>query len=265
MCLIVFAWKAHPRYPLILATNRDEYHERPSAPLSYWDDAPEVLGGRDIEKGGSWLAANVDGRWAAVTNFRDGHPSAAPTLSRGDLVRNYVSSRQMAANYATTLEGSIPNYPGCNLLFAEPDALYYASNRHGSSNRRSRIETVSTGVHSLSNHLLDTPWPKVERSKHRMQSLLEANGDTITQNLFDFLSDRTEAVDADLPSTGIPADWERTLSAPFIVAGKYGTRASTVVLMDNEGVVQMHEREFSVGGIEIGRRSFSFKTAEEPA
>lgn len=257
MCLIVFAWKSHPRYPLMLAANRDEFHERRSAPLDYWEDMPDVLGGRDIEKGGSWLATNVDGRWAAVTNYRGGSPLCSSSLSRGHLVKDYFASDKAAKDYAATVEKSIPEYPGCNLLIAEAEALYYASNRY-KSEPRSRIEEVAPGIHGLSNHLLDTPWPKVERCKRHMQTLLDTDGDTITRSLFELLAERTLAEDPDLPSTGISLERERLLSAPFIVAGKYGTRASTVVLMDNEGTVQMHERGFGVGGTETSHRSFSF-------
>ncbi len=260
MCLIVFAWKVHPRFPLVLATNRDEFHERRSAPLAYWEGMTDVLGGRDMEKGGSWLATNIDGRWAAVTNFRDGSPPAATSLSRGDLVRDYVTSGQTSKDYAAAVAKSIAKFPGCNLLIAGPDGLYYVSNRH-ESGQRSRTAEVAPGIHGVSNHLLDTPWPKVERCKQRLQTLLDSDGNTITRSLFELLADRNVAGDSDLPSTGISVERERVLSAPFIVADKYGTRASTVVLMDNEGTVQMHERGFGIGGAELGHRSFSFNTA----
>jgi len=260
MCLIVLAWKTHPRFPLVLATNRDEFHGRPSASLNYWEDKPDVLGGRDNEKGGSWLAANIDGRWAAVTNFRDGRPPSSASRSRGDLVKDYVASNQTANIYASAIQESISDYSGCNLLFAGHDTLFYASNRH-ESDPRSRIQEVPPGIHGLSNHLLNTPWPKVERCKRHVQTLLKADDDTITQSLFELLSDRNLASDPDLPSTGISIDRERALSAPFIVAGEYGTRASTVVLMDMDGRVQMHERSFGADGVETGHRSFSFCTA----
>lgn len=262
MCLIVFAWNAHPQYPLVLATNRDEFHGRRSAPLGYWEGMTDVLGGRDIEKGGSWLATNIDGRWAAVTNFRDGNPHAATSRSRGDLVRDYVTSGQTAQDYAAEVEKTIADFPGCNLLIAGPDGLYYASNRY-ESGQRSRALEVAPGVHGLSNHLLDTPWPKVERCKRRLQTLLDSDGDTITRSLFELLADRNVAGDSDLPSTGVSVERERMLSAPFIVADKYGTRASTVVLMDKEGTVQMHERGFGVGGAELAHRSFSFNTVDK--
>jgi uncharacterized protein with NRDE domain len=260
MCLIVLAWKIHPRYPLILATNRDEFYERSSAPLDYWEGTTNVLGGRDIEKGGSWLATNVDGRWAAVTNFRDGNLSSPPSLSRGHLVKNFVASNQSAKRYAANVEESLSEYPGCNLLFAGADELFYASNRH-ESEPRSRMEKVTPGIHGLSNHLLNTPWPKVERCKQHMGRLLDSDGDTITRSLIDLLADRSVADDADLPSTGVSFERERMLSAPFIVAESYGTRASTVLLIDAEGAVQMHERRFGAGGCEIGQRSFSFNTS----
>ena len=258
MCLIVLAWKAHPRYPLVLATNRDELHERHSAPLDYWEDRTNVLGGRDMEKGGSWLATNVDGRWAAVTNYRDGSPSSAPAPSRGHLVSDYVSSDQRVAAYAADVEESLSEYSGCNLLISGPEGLFYASNRH-ESGPRSRIETVTPGIHGLSNHLLDTPWPKVERCKQHMETLLDSDDEAITRSLFELLADRSIAHDSDLPSTGVSLERERVLSAPFIVADTYGTRASTVLLIDNQGAAQMHERGFDADGAEIGQRSFSFK------
>jgi uncharacterized protein with NRDE domain len=260
MCLIALAWKAHPDYPLILATNRDEFHERPTALLDYWNDIPDVLGGRDSEKGGTWLATNVDARWAAVTNFRDGIQPSSLSRSRGHLVRDYVASNLEPNDYAVTVEASISEYPGFNLLIGGPDELYYVSN-YSEAGPCSNIQPVSPGVHSLSNHLLDTPWPKVERCKQHMQLLLDSDSDTITRSLFELLADRTLAADPDLPSTGVSLDRERMLSASFIVAENYGTRASTVILMDKTGSVQMHERAFGAGGVEMGQRSFSFKAA----
>ena len=257
MCLIVLAWKAHPRYPLILATNRDEFHARRSAPLRYWEGSTDVLGGRDMEKGGSWLAANVDGRWAAVTNFRDGRLPSASSRSRGHLVSDYVTSNLPARTYAANVETSLADYPGCNLLIAGRGELYYASNSYDSE-PYTRTQIVAPGIHGLSNHLLNTPWPKVQRCKQHMQSLLDADADIIAQSLFDLLADRTVANDTDLPSTGVPVERERTLSAPFIVADGYGTRASTVLLIDDQGTARMHERAFGAGGTEIGQQSFLF-------
>ncbi len=257
MCLIVLAWKTHRRYPLVLATNRDELHARPSTSLGYWRDKPDVLGGRDVEKGGTWLATNTDGRWAAVTNFRDGDPVSAPSRSRGHLVKSFVGSDLPAERYAASIEQSLPEYAGCNLLIGGSEGLFYASNRHESA-PSSRIQTVAPGIHGLSNHLLDTPWPKVERCKQHMETLLDSEGEAITHSLFELLADRSLANDSELPSTGVSLEREHALSAPLIVADSYGTRASTVLLMDNEGTIEMHERVFGANGAESGRCSFSF-------
>ena len=258
MCLIVFAWKVHPAWPLVLAANRDEFLARPSLPLDYWEDMPDVLGGRDAEKGGSWLATHVDGRWAAVTNFRDGRPSSTSSLSRGHLVLNYVSSRDLAEEYAGHVSPPLADYPGCNLLVADADSLLFASNRW-SGRHPVNVEAVSPGIHGLSNHSLNTPWPKVERTKRTMQRLLTANSETLADSLFDLLADRSPARDQELPATGVPHEWERVLSAPFIVSDGYGTRASTVLLMDNDGNVAVEERSFGSGGVELAHRTFTFK------
>jgi len=258
MCLIVFAWKAHPAYSLVLAANRDEFFDRPSTPLDYWDDMPGVLGGRDLQKGGSWLAANVDGRWAAVTNFRDGRAASPSSLSRGQLVLNYVASGEQAEDYALNVMRPLTDYPGCNLLIGDADSLFFVSNRNQTHSRETAA-AVAPGFHGLSNHLLDTPWPKVQRCKRTMQRLLDSDSSALGDRLFELLADRTPADDDELPSTGVPHEWERTLSAPFIVADGYGTRASTVVLMDHDGTVAVHERSFGAGGIEIARRVVTFK------
>lgn len=260
MCLIVFAWQAHPRYPLVLAANRDEYFSRPTRALHYWDDLPNVLGGRDLEKGGGWCAAHTDGRWAAVTNFRDG---AAPQLSapsRGDLVRNYMASDKRAREYVDQVIGTLTDYPGCNLLVGDDRALYFVTNRAQGINR-AQARPVRAGLHGLSNDSLDTPWPKVERSKSRMERMLASQPDQLIDALFDILADRSTADEDALPSTGIPIEWEKRLSAPFIVAGDYGTRASTVMVVANDGEVSVQERTFGSGGVELTRRAFSFGTA----
>lgn len=261
MCLIVFAWKAHPVFPLVLAANRDEYFNRPSLPLAYWDDLPDVLGGRDIEKGGSWLATHTDGRWAAVTNFREGASPAASVLSRGHLVKNYVASGERARDYVSQVTGPLADYPGCNLLVGDNDALFFVSNRvHGL--HRAEVQLVSEGVHGLSNHSLDTPWPKVARSKQILQQALAFDEKALVEELFNLLADRKPANEDALPSTGVPLEWERRLSAPFIVSENYGTRASTVVLMDIAGNVSVRERSFGSGGTELTRRAFTFNRSE---
>ena len=257
MCLIVFGWEAHPRYSLVVAGNRDEFFARPSAALSYWDDYPGVVGGRDVEKGGSWLASNVDGRWAAVTNFRDGQPAEPTTLSRGHLVSNYVTSTTPANRYADEISGPLPRYPGCNLLFGDSDTLYYLSNR-SARDPVAVPEPLSPGVYGLSNHLLDTPWPKVERTRKAVRELLDSDQDEIAEDLFKILADRDAARDDELPETGVSRERERMLSAPFIVSEAYGTRASTVLLAGTDGKTIMQERTFGSGGIELERKIMTF-------
>lgn len=261
MCLIVFAWKAHRVYPLVLAANRDEYFSRPSLPLGYWDDMPDVLGGRDIEKGGSWFATHADGRWAAVTNFREGTAPAPSNLSRGHLVMNYVASDERAQDYVRQISGPLVDYPGCNLLVGDNDALFFLSNR-SQGLHRTEAQLVPAGVHGLSNHSLDTPWPKVERTKLALEQLLVSDQKQLSEELFSLLADRGQANEDALPSTGVPLEWERKLSAPFIVSDNYGTRASTVVLVDNQGNVSVEERSFGRGGSELSRCAFSFSSGK---
>lgn len=259
MCLIVVAWKAHPRYSLVLAANRDEFLDRPSSPLHYWEDNPDVLGGRDVEKGGSWLAANLDGRWAAVTNFRDGAPLVPSSLSRGHLVAGFVTSQASAPAYASEISQPLSEYPGCNLFFGDAQSLFYASNRHRQG-AATQVISLTPGIYGLSNHLLDTPWPKVERCKASMRELVAVDEAELADGLFELLADRTLAADDALPATGVSIDRERMLSSAFIVSEGYGTRASTVLLADHQGTVSMQERSFGIGGTELLRREKTFHT-----
>jgi uncharacterized protein with NRDE domain len=254
MCLIVFGWNVHPRYALVLAANRDEFFDRPTLPLDYWEDYPDVLGGRDIEKGGTWLATNVDGRWAAVTNFRDGNPAAPSSLSRGHLVSNYVASRASASTYANMVSEPLPRYPGCNLLIGDAQSLVYVSNRDAPG-PGVRSQHLGPGVYGLSNHLLNTPWPKLQHTRHALQELLDGGQSDIADDLFAVLGNRNAAHDDELPDTGVSLERERMLSAPFIVSQDYGTRACTVLLVEHDGTLVMQERAFGSGGAELARRS----------
>jgi uncharacterized protein with NRDE domain len=173
------------------------------------------------------------------------------------LVRNYLVSSDGAQDYVRQITGALIDYPGCNLLVGDDQALYFVSNRtQGLHHTEARL--VSAGIHGLSNDSLDTPWPKVERSKRTMDVLLRSHPEQLVEDLFSMLADRRPANEDELPSTGIPIDWERKLSAPFIVSDTYGTRASTVVLINNDGVASVRERTFGSGGAEVTRREFSF-------
>lgn len=260
MCLIVFAWHADPRYRLVLAANRDEMFERPSAAADYWHDEPNVLGGRDLEQGGSWLALDRNGRWAAVTNFRDGGGKPHAAQSRGALVSEYVASASHPAAYIQTLGPRRDRYSGFNLLVADQETLFYVSNRGPGAK-----SIVDRGIHGLSNHLLDTPWPKVQRARRCLEALLAGSETALVDGLFDLLLDRRQAQEHELPTTGVSPDWERALSSVFISAGNYGTRASTVMLIGTDGSVQLEERGFGPKATEIHRRRFQFMVRTDAA
>ncbi|PWT74282.1 MAG: hypothetical protein C5B46_04315 [Proteobacteria bacterium] len=237
MCLILFAWRVHPIYSLVLAANRDEFFARPTQPAGLWQQTPAVVGGRDLEKGGSWLAVSAAGRLAAVTNFRDGQRQKTGTRSRGLLVNDFVLSRLDARTYLKQIDEESAHYDGFNLLVAaDGTLLHYAK-------PGARVTEVEPGIHGLSNHLLDTPWPKVERGKGALQLSLELSGDALIDRLLAILADDEIAADQTLPTTGIALEWERLLSSAFIATPDYGTRASTVVLVGQSDVTFV-ERNF---------------------
>jgi len=250
MCLILLAWKAHAGYPLILAANRDEFFSRPTRIAEPWADAPGIIAGRDLEKGGTWLAVSARGRIAAVTNYREGTHPKSGTRSRGLLVSDFVTSDLEPVAFLSRLDEQVESYPGFNLLVAaEGVLLHYGKPGH-------RVTPVTPGVHGLSNHLLDTPWPKVERGKAALRKLLAATDEPLIDGLFEALSDRQVPPDAALPDTGVGIERERILSTAFIATPDYGTRASTVVLVDNSGEITFVERNFGPGGKALDTRRF---------
>jgi len=250
MCLLVLAWRSHARYRLILAGNRDEFHDRPTAPACWWPSAADLLAGRDELAGGSWLGVARDGRLAVVTNFRDGDSGEPGHTSRGELVTDFLASGRSPADWSSDVDGR--SYAGFNLLtFDAAEACYL-------SNRKARPEALSDGVHGLSNHVLDTPWPKLGKTRSRFEAYLD-RPEIDPDNLFALLDDRDQADDSELPATGVPIEWERLLSAPFIVHPDYGTRASTVVMVDTEGEVYFQERRFDPGGAMTGSSDFRFR------
>jgi len=247
MCLIFFAWQSHPRYSLVFAGNRDEAHDRPAAPAAYWNEDPHIFGGRDLGKGGSWLALARSGRYAAVTNYRQRpRPGPAPA-SRGELVSRYVRGMETPAHYVAAAYRDGARYGAYSLIAGDGGSLWYCSNRDPGPAR-----AVAPGVHGLSNHLLDTPWPKVVRGTARLAALLAAGEPELVQGLFELLADRTPAPDAGLPDTGVGPARERELSAAFIAAPDYGTRASTVLLVDRSGTALFIERSFGPHGTPLG-------------
>ena len=242
MCLIAFAWRAHPRWRLVLAGNRDEFHVRPTAPLAPWDEAPQILAGRDLEAGGTWAGVGPLGRASVITNVRD-MTADHSGMSRGLLVADYLGSTIPAREHAIELMASARDYRPFNLLTFDRDDAYYLGNHPGA-----RAQLVDTGIHGLSNADFNAPWPKTRALVHRLTDwIAEGKGDD-TEALFAMLSDQGRWPDDLLPDTGIGIERERILSSAFIVGENYGTRASTVVLIDHDDRTIIAERRFGPNG-----------------
>lgn len=233
MCLIALAYRTHPRWPLIVAANRDEFKDRPTERAHFWPDAPEVFAGRDLRAGGTWMGITRRGRFAAITNYRDLRIDFPAGPSRGLLVREALEHGIDIRNTKA--------YAGFNLLYGTMDNLRYHNNIEG------RDEAVTPGIHGLSNAFLDTPWPKVVRAKQRLEALLDLPESDLVKGLFALLADDAKAPDDLLPDTGLPLGSERAASSIFIAGEGYGTRCSTVVLVDKLGNVYIEER-----GVEDG-------------
>jgi uncharacterized protein with NRDE domain len=254
MCLLVLAWQAHPRYRLVVAANRDEFHERPAAPLAQWPAPASILAGRDLRAQGTWLGLDPRRRFGVITNFRDLQRPQPDAPSRGGLIPDYLRGDLSAASFLDGLEPRASRYSGFNLLLTDADSLWYASNRAEPFAR-----PLPPGVYGLSNEFLDTPWPKLRRVRQRFDRWLADNPATGTAaSLFDLLNDRVRAgTDEPLPQTGIPLEWERVLSAPFVLHPDYGTRASTVLLLERFGAGYLAERSFDAEGNLVGQSEFA--------
>lgn len=251
MCLILLAWQAHPDYPLVVAANRDEFFARPTADAALWADQADVLAGRDLEAGGTWLGISRNGRFAGLTNYRDPARQRNGAPSRGALVSDYLAGNSTPAAYEQALHERGRACNGYNLLFGDLDHMHYQSNMddaHG---------PLAPGVYGLSNHLLDTPWPKVSRGKSALAEALDRLPDQTP--LVDLL--REDAIHDDdlLPRTGVSLEWERLLSAAFVRSPVYGTRSSTVILRDRHGKTDFLEVRYDAAGHETGRTRLSLE------
>jgi uncharacterized protein with NRDE domain len=255
MCLIFLALNQHPTYKLIIAANRDEFYGRKTAPADFWKDQPAIIGGRDLEANGTWMAMNKNGRISLVTNYRDPANINPNAPSRGQLVSNYLIDNEAPSTYLKSLEPKAKEYNGFNLLVGSPDELWYLSNY------KEGIQKLDTGVYGLSNHLLDTPWPKVELGKSKFREAISTK-EIKPISLFDFLYDEQKAPDNLLPETGVGIERERALSSMFIKMKGYGTRCSTVVLVDKKNCVSYSERIYNVETFEHKTQSFSFQITE---
>ncbi len=244
MCLITFSYKQHPRYQLIFAANRDEKYDRPTREAQFWDENPEILAGKDLQAGGTWMGITKSGTWGAITNFRNPSIRRDDPPSRGHLVLDYLKNGEQPVTYLQNLHPKADQYMGFNLLVGSPNQLGYYSNQ------QNEIQLLDSGLYGLSNHLLDTSWPKVERAKDRLSELIQ-NNSIAEETLFALLADDHEAPEDQLPSTGIPLEIERKVSPVFIKGEDYGTRCSTVLLVDVEGQVTYVERRFRPGTMEV--------------
>ena len=243
MCLIGFSWQPDSCQRLLVAANRDEFHARPTAPVSRWGDAHACYAGRDLQAGGTWLAVGTDGRFAAVTNVREPGLEEPRGRSRGCLVADFMARQVTAPDYADEVWRKRDEFAGFNLLLADRTSCLHLSNRDA------EVHRIRPGVHALSNATLDTPWPKTDKA---IAALDEAAGSDEPSVLWSLLQDRTIAADPELPSTGVPLDWERRLSAPFILGEEYGTRSSTILSISDDQI-EMEERRFDAEGKLLGR------------
>lgn len=252
MCLIAFAWRAHPRWRLVLAGNRDEFHARPSAPLARWDDGV-VVGGRDLEAGGTWLGVTDAGRCCVVTNVRDPRDPQLG-VSRGLLATDYLKGGADAATHAQVLQAAAADYRPFNLLTFDVHDAFYLGNRPVP-----KAQKVTPGIHGLSNADFNTPWPKTRALMQRLEAWLatQADDDDVAP-LFAALADEHRAPDDQLPDTGVGLERERWLSSAFIRGERYGTRASTIVALGHDGRGVIVERRFGPNGREEGETAMSF-------
>lgn len=239
MCLILLSFDPNGDNPLVLAANRDEFYARPARALGFWPEAPHILAGRDIRGSGSWMGITRSGRLAALTNYRDPSAVKEDTPSRGLLVKNFLAGSETPFHYLEQIQKEADRFNPFNLLAGDRFNLYYFSNRDG------EIRKLAPGVHGLSNHLLDTPWPKVQKGKNALEALLKRQKKLILEDIFSILADRTLAPDDLLPDTGVGLEKERLLSPAFIISPDYGTRSATALIMNGSGHVTMAERTFA--------------------
>jgi uncharacterized protein with NRDE domain len=259
MCLIVVGWHAHPDYPLVVAANRDEFLTRPAVPAHWWADAPDRLAGRDLEAGGTWMGITPGGRFAALTNYRDPtqHRPGAP--SRGALVRDCLESADNTESALSAVAEVSAQFAGFNLLVSDGERLGIHESTTGA------VRMLEPGIYGLSNHILDTPWPKVRLARERFTAAL---GELPRDDAFlALLRDDAPAPDHHLPNTGVSAEWERWLSPAFIQAPAYGTRCSTLITVHRDGSVCLREWTWDSTGelaSEVIHR-FRITDSDEPA
>ncbi len=251
MCLINFQFQKHPNYKLIIAANRDEFYKRPTAQADFWLDEPTIIAGRDLLGNGTWLGITLNGRFAALTNYRDPAHMANDKTTRGEIITHYLSGDMSATDYLKSLDEKKNDYNGFNLIIGSADELFYYNNIEGP------IVNITSGTYGLSNHFLNTPWPKVTNGKKMLHDYVLNEQLIEPEALFTILSHDLIAEDSLLPKTGIDIELERQLSSLFIKTEAYGTRSSTVLLVDQQNNVTFVERTYE-NGVFKNDRHFTF-------
>lgn len=260
MCLIAAAINRNPDFPLIIAANRDEFYDRPTAPVGFWEDNGKILAGRDIREGGTWLGVTRTGRIAAVTNFRDPSRIRKNALSRGQLVRGYLEGKTKAGVFLEKIQKEKDRYNGFNLLFGDTGRIFWYSNV------ADKNEILKPGIHVLSNRFLNTPWPKTEKIRAKLEGLLEKGGNIDPEEILAMLLDRQRPCDKLLPNTDVGLEWERILSPVFVKSEIYGTRSSSVIMVHKNGTLTFIERTYAVpaiGSPESETRKFEMRIRAE--
>ncbi len=252
MCLIVFAYKHHPKYKFIFAANRDEFYDRPSEQAAFWKEHPYLLAGKDLKAGGTWMGITKQGRFAAVTNFRDMRNIKEDAPSRGKLTLDFLTGSLSAEEYYNKIKPALNSYNGFNLILGTVDDIYYFSTH------TEGLQKLEPGIYGLSNAVLNTEWFKVKRSKKFLSNILKQD-EIHPWELLSLLNDPVKAKDEELPDTGIGLEWERVLSSIFIQSENYGTRCSTAVIVDNENNVRFAEKTFFGSPGVFSNKDYSFK------
>ncbi|MRR05933.1 MAG: NRDE family protein, partial [Deltaproteobacteria bacterium] len=248
--------RCHPRYPLILAANRDEFYHRPTAPASFWETEPKILAGKDLKSGGTWLGITRNGRIAALSNYRDPSHLLYNAPSRGGLVTEFLLGDIPPAGYLEKLRQRSHEYNGFSIIFGDRKNLYVYSNRGEVPS------LLQPGIHGLSNHLLDTPWPKVTQGKKALADILSQGGEPSVDDIFSLLADRSPPDDRLLPDTGVDLETERLLAPLFISGPAYGTRSSSLLLIDQDAEVTFIERTHNGTPVNDSTRTIHFKIEE---
>lgn len=253
MCILFIAVDQHPDYPLIIAANRDEFHERPTAQSHFWTDHADLLAGRDLQAQGTWMGMTRGGRISALTNVRDPQKILPDATTRGELVTHFLLNSTSQNEYLDTLRTTKDNYNGYNLLFGDWHELWVYNNHTDQTNK------LLPGFYGLSNADLNSPWPKINQGVAQLKAHCLTSNKIDTDTLFDILLDQTQSTDDLLPKTGVPIEWERKLSSVFIKSEEYGTRSATLLMIDRHGCANWIEHTFNPEGQNTHQQQFSFK------